>query len=161
MKKYLCFLLNVTAFSFCLSVSAQNVKPEAVDNNSLTDEEVVQKTIFVDLLENAGEKIKIYFFAVNNGKNPGKNLLAELKKIEPKGFESNAAIVENGEARDIKSGELGILFSIGNLKRTDENTVETYAYSSTGNVSSVGCDYILKRASGVWRIFKKENCTIS
>lgn len=137
--------------------------------NDSSDEDAIREIVFKKILERwqtpADNRLKAYYLAVDDDKDPGENLLKKIVgnyKIPIKKVSESFTSAKDGDIILNKiTKEPGVLFSVSkvNWKNKDEATVSAGSY--IGNMGSDGCQYTLKKENGEWKIVGASECYVS
>lgn len=173
MKVVSIIVINFILFSWAVysqtkpqetTISVENRKDKIVWN--LSEDDKIREIVFKKILENRilkPNKSYNYYLAIDNGKNPSKDLLGKLsadfniifKNLSDSLPEKDEIIPDN-----FLEGK-GMLLRIYKLERNSKEEVKVSGGSYLGNIASDGCDYTLKKKEGKWNIISIDNCYIS
>jgi len=102
------------------------------------------------------QKAKVYFLSVRNAQDeknhdPDEAFMKRFADHKPRVAKASEAHASSeGGVRDMKTGERGLLFDLGEIRWISDDTVEIDGGYYEGGLSASGNTYFLKKKTGKW-----------
>ena len=153
-----------------IKLSVTSINAKVVSNalmNDLDEEDLIREIVFKKILERwraPDASLKAFYLSVED-KDPSENLLKKFVgkyKVPIRKFSDSIIFAPDGDTvLNKNTKEQGVLFSISKIDWKNKNEVVVNAGSYIGNMGGDGCDYVLTKENGSWKIISADKCYVS